>query len=98
MTEELNCDKHRMVDQDPEDDCSSTESPKIVSSNELEDSEASIGACCNPVMKTTSPDIPDVARSITPTPCLKPGMTRSKIRHEVHTIIYGFLACLSCFS
>ena len=60
MTEELNCDKYR-----PEDDCSSTESPEIISSNELEDSKASLEFS----MENTSPDSPDA-----PTPCLKPGM------------------------
>ena len=81
MTEELNCDEHRLIDQDLEDDRSSTKSPEIISSNELEDSK---GACCNPIMEITSPETPGVAQSIAPTPCLKPGMSRSKIKHEVY--------------
>ena len=64
MTEELNCDEHRLIDQDLEDDRSSTKSPEIISSNELEDSKASLEFS----MENTSPDSPDA-----PTPCLKPG-------------------------
>ena len=93
--EELNCDKHRKIDQDPEDDRSSTESPEIISSNELKDSR---GAYHNSIMETTLPEPPDVARSITPTPCSKPGMTGSKIKHEVYIIIPYTSSSFSCFS
>ena len=75
MTEELNCDKHRTIDQDPEDDHSSIKISNI--NNELDDSKASFeskGACCNPSMETSSSDPMDVAQNITPTPCLKPGI------------------------